>query len=367
MSDCLPDIRISQLPRIDTIELDDLLVIDKQNPAGTNVYETKAITWGHALGIYPPGGGGGDGGGGDIIIPNPDHNIILNGTVKFLDGTELRPSITFIFDDNTGFYRPDNDTIGFTTGGSRVMVLKRDNLGLGTDYPKEKLHVEQGNILVQLGNDDNGLYLGSSNRGIGGDPSVQSTGEYDLTFHVDGTMYYKFTTTGALGVKNGNAMDVGDVDYVLASTGPSAPPKWRSKDDLFDLDLIISDIDNNYIGKGELKIYPQDTLVGNTTMSSGLDYSVSPDPCNKFPPNANSFCESGWNLNVDESVVRTGGNQEISGIKTFVANQYGTDSRVRIEAEAQIQVMENGKIDLENGSDFHFWKLDFPPEFTTSP
>ena len=381
MSDCcLPDIRIAQLPRVTTIELDDLLVIDQLNgPAGDNaVYDTRAITWGHALGIYPPDGGGGD--GGDIIIPNPDHNIILNGTVKFLDGTELRPSITFIFDDNTGLYRPGDNTIGFTTGGTRVMVLREDYMGVGTDYPIEKIHVEQGNILIMMGDDGNGLFMGSSHRGIGGDPSIQSTGLYDLTFHVGGTMFYKFTITGALGVKAGTDMDVGQPDFLLTSTGEGGPPRWQDPADIFDLKDIIADIDANYIGKGELHIYPQPAPLPNAAgLTSGLVYSAVPEN-NGLHPNANAFTESGWNLNVDDTVVRVGGDQVISGIKTWQSNSYTTDAQIRMEDHTQFQLLSGSTmlnlggsaqyvkkdafIRLENKSDFFFYDLDYAPVVT---
>ena len=381
MSDCLPDIRIAQLPRVNIIELDDLLVIDKLKgaPGDNSVFETRAITWGHALGIYPPDGGGG--GDPDLIIPNPDHNIILNGTVKFLDGTELRPSITFIFDDNTGFYRPGENTIGFTTGGSRAMVIRESDVGIGTDFPIEKLHVEQGNILILMGDDGNGLFMGSSHRGIGGDPSVQSTGLYDLTFHVGGTMYYKFTVAGALGVKNGTDMDVGKNDFLLASSGPTAPPKWRDPADIFNLDHIISDIDTKYIGKGELKIYPQPTNISGTVMSSGLDYSSAPSHADSLEPNANSFYEAGWNLNVDATVVRTDGDQQISGVKLWKSSTPQTaqasihmgeksnlhllsGSEMNNQAGSAQYIMQDALVLLRNRSNFQFNQLDYPPVIT---
>ena len=379
MSDCLPDIRIAQLPRVNVIELDDLLVIDKlKGPAGDNsVFETRAITWGHALGIYPPDGGGG--GDPDLIIPNPDHNIILNGTVKFLDGTELRPSITFIFDDNTGFYRPGDNTIGFTTGGTRAMVIRESDVGIGTDYPIEKLHVEQGNILILMGDDGNGLFMGSSHRGIGGDPSIQSTGLYDLTFHVGGTMYYKFTVAGGLAVKDGPDMDVGQDGFLLTSSGVMGPPKWQDPSKIFDLDHIISDIDTKYIGKGELKIYPQPApLPRAANLSSGLEYSTAPSHNDNVQPNANSFYEAGWNLNVDGTVVRTGGDQHISGTKLIQENTETSSASIDIGNRAGLNLLngavmlnqagsiqyaqKDSLIKLLNKANFEFDRIDYPPE-----
>ena len=379
MSDCcLPDIRISQLPRTKVISLDDLLVLDVKR-GSTDVYETRSITWGHALGIYGPDVDNGDGLNPDIIIPNPDHDIILNGTVKFLDGTELRPSITFIFDDNTGIYRPGDNTIGFTTGGTRTVIFREDNVGIGTDYPLEKLQIDQGNILVNLGDDFNGLFLGSSNRGLGGEPSVQSLGGYDLSFHVDGTMYYKFTTTGALAISTGigSPMDPGSYSYLLQSIGPSGPPIWKNPADIFDLTEIIQEINDNYIGKGHLTMFPQATVVGGKRLTSGLvtnDYPAStPDNW----PNANSFIESGWEVNVDETVVRTGGNQVISNVKTLGSNVYGNYGKLEVDksskivlmagseeivqSDASIQVERGGIIYLQNKSDFIFTGLDDLP------
>ena len=62
MSDCLQDVLISELPRIDQFSYDDLLVLDVKK-TGREVFETHAITWGHLSGIYPPGSGSGGGGG----------------------------------------------------------------------------------------------------------------------------------------------------------------------------------------------------------------------------------------------------------------------------------------------------------------
>ncbi len=379
MSDCcLPDIRISQLPRTRQIELDDLLVIDVQR-GSTDVYETRSIKWGRALGIYgrdTDGGGGGNG----IIIPNPDHNIILNGTVKFLDGTELRPSITFIFDDNTGIYRPGLNTIGFTTGGTRTVIFREDNVGIGTDYPLEKLHVEQGNIQVNIGDDFNSLFLGSSNRGLGGEPSVQSLGAYDLSFHVNGEMFYKFTITGALAISAGygNPMDPGKNTYLLQSTGPSGPPIWKNPADIFDLTQIIQEIDDNYIGKGHLTMFPQGTVVGTTRMSSGLVTKDYPAEVPDNWPNANSFIESGWEMSLDDTVVRTGGDQVISNIKTLGNNGItGSYGQLIVESMSSISLRNNatqyinsggliqnekgGLIRLQNKSDFLFYQLDDLP------
>lgn len=372
---CLPDIRIAQLPRVKKFSYKDLLVLDVKI-GGTDVYETRAIAWGDLLGIGTDGPD--PGGDPDLIIPNPDNIIILNGTVKFIDGTELRPSITFIKDDNTGIYRPGDNTIGFTTGGTRVVVFKENNVGIGTDFPLEKLHIQEGNLRIDLDDADfNVLWAGSSNLGRGGNPSIQSLGPYPLQFHVNSTLYYAFTLTGALEINAGGAMDSGTPGYLLESQGASAPPRWKNPDDIFDLSWIIGEIDTKYIGKGHLTIFPQPTTIGSTPMTSGVVYKDKPEPTLGIEPNANAFEECGWELNVDETVLRTGGDQVISGKKIFdpfntpwsdtvsqVVMEKGSSIMVNAGAVEQINAggelvnRADGLMRIQNDSNFLFYDLE---------
>lgn len=363
MSDCLQDILISELPRIDRFSYDDLLVLDVKQ-VGQEVFETHAITWGHLTGVYPPGGGGDGGGdGGDDI----NNEIILRGIVKFIDGTELRPSITFIKDDNTGFYRPRDNTIGVTTGGTRCLVVSEQRVGIGTDYPEEMVHVQEGNVLIRLGDNDNDLYLGSSTRTLGGDPSVQSVGTQPLTFHVNRTEWLRINQYGAWGLRWGVLIDFGKEKMVLTSNGPEQTVQWRKAEEIIDLNQILEDIDDNMIGKGELHVYSEGDQVfygpnyatDNTdvatlpsgidvlTMLGGLNQTIV-DPITGEPiqnetciehPNANSFYESGWYVEVDRSVVRTDGYQVISNTKVF-------DGQVHISNGGNQKIYENGNFDF---------------------
>lgn len=335
MSECLKDILISELPRIDRFSYDDLLVIDTKRSSTSERFETHAISWGHLSGVYPPGGGT----GGDDI----DNEIILRGTVKFLDGTELRPSITFIKDDNTGFYRPGENTIGFTTGGSRAMVIKEERVGIGTDFPDDKLHVHEGNVKISLGMDENTLFLGSSTRNIGGDPSIQSLGSNPLSIHVDQKERLRITKDGSWGLSDFNYYSFGNERDILTSMGPGNAVRWMSSSDIIDLEQILIDIDNNMIGKGAIEVYADhDMVVGNTTMTSGIS-SVTVDPGHpptdpRVNPNANSFVDSGWKIEVDATVVRTDGEQNINGKKylggefVVIGDQFGVfPSEFRID------------------------------------
>ena len=369
MSDCLQDVLISELPRIDEFSYDDLLVLDVKK-TGREVFETHAITWGHLSGVYPPGSGPGGGGGGDDI----DNEIILRGVVKFIDGTELRPSITFIKDDNTGFYRPRDNTIGVTTGGTRCMVWSDQRVGIGTDFPDDMLHLQEGNLRITLGDNNNNLYLGSSNRSRGGDPSIQSLGTNPLTFHVNEQEWFRIDQYGAFGLRFGKTiLDFGENENILISQGPQNPVRWIDKNKLIDIDKIIDTLEG-LIGKGDLLIHsegihnkpgadfgsnPSDfvslptgievqTLLGGELQpiidpSTGLPVQ---GPDNVDHPNANSYWDSGWYLQVDDTVVRTDGYQVISNLKLF---------------DGELQISNSGNLKIEKSGNVDFHRIDTLP------
>jgi len=59
--------------------------------------------------------------------------VVNEQGVQTTDGTAALPSISFINDPNTGFWRPAADTIAWSTNGSeRLRITSGGNLGLGT-------------------------------------------------------------------------------------------------------------------------------------------------------------------------------------------------------------------------------------------
>lgn len=72
------------------------------------------------------------------------ENGLFNTTGKLLtgDGGAGIPSLSFVSDTDTGIYRPDANTLGFSTGGVEQMVISASgNVGIGTTSPYAKLSV----------------------------------------------------------------------------------------------------------------------------------------------------------------------------------------------------------------------------------
>ena len=76
--------------------------------------------------------------------------ILINGNLKSASGTSAYPGISFTGDGNTGIYRPEDDTLGFSTGGSeKVRINSSGNVGIGTTSPDGVLHLASTASSVQ--------------------------------------------------------------------------------------------------------------------------------------------------------------------------------------------------------------------------
>ena len=110
----MANINISELPLVSTATDSDVLILNVDNEI------TNAITFANF---------------------KANLNIFVNPGY-FPDGSQVAPSISFINDQNTGFFRPGNDQIGFTTGGSQCGVFNaQGNFGIGVNSPIAKLQV----------------------------------------------------------------------------------------------------------------------------------------------------------------------------------------------------------------------------------
>ena len=93
-------------------------------------------------------------------------NLQLNSRLFLDNGTVSVPSLTYINDTNTGFYRIGDDNIGISTAGSNRVDISNDRV-----YVSNKLNINDGSAAsptIYFGGDDNtGFYrAGSNNIGI---------------------------------------------------------------------------------------------------------------------------------------------------------------------------------------------------------
>lgn len=98
-------------------------------------------------------------------IGSDNLGITTNGTLRFdvsstaltstlpfhaPDGSASAPSLSFSGDTNTGIFSDTADELGFTTAGTERVTIKSDgDVGIGTDTPSKRLHVNGGDIQIQ--------------------------------------------------------------------------------------------------------------------------------------------------------------------------------------------------------------------------
>ena len=192
----MSDILISQLPRTTVADGEDLLIIDSNQSSGGIVTHSIAV-----------------------------KHLIQD--ILFEDGTAIEPSITFKNDTNTGFYRPGDDTIGFTTSGlNRMVIGPTGHVGIGTQSPTEKLTVANGKISLQNGG-DNELVLESRDGGS----AVTQKSSLPLIFATDDVKRVAINETGVVLVNTddeltdvqmhieGGSLVVNGADITGTSTG----------------------------------------------------------------------------------------------------------------------------------------------------
>ena len=352
----MADILISQLPKTEAAGDADLLIIDSFD-AATGGIVTNAIKWSDLytkISSFPQG-------------------------IKFPDGTPLQPSITFVNDTNTGFYRQGEDTIGLSTNGlTRVIVNGSGNVGINTLNPEQKLHVQEGDITVKYGT-TNQLLIGARDGGM----SVRQTKALPLTIatndltrmtissdgrvligtsdldsnsmlRVDGviqagtgtlgsdagvttigantnttTDLVYFTTDGAIGNKSKN---YGVNGQVLTSAGPGQPWFWGAgggggggggitlKGEInVTLPAPTADVGDFYLNNTAGNAHPS----FNVTIFANVGAFVT-------------FTESGWVIQNSSitNVVDLVSDQTIDGQKTFLEEIIGTAQNCSREVEA---------------------------------
>ena len=224
----------------------------------------------------------------DVLVINVNNQVtsgITIGSFKtavqgyFPYGTPTLPSISFLGDEDTGFFHPGDaaantnpNQVAVTTAGiQRAVWSAVGNYGIGVTDPTTRLHVD-GNVRVDIGDKslqikehfaddeiiietitDDPLLFGSNNAErmritATGDLLIGTTlnpNNSNLTVNgastIDGVVissggvaggaqlsgaieFFQFNATGA--VSFGGAADYGTAGQLLESEGPDAAPTW---------------------------------------------------------------------------------------------------------------------------------------------
>jgi hypothetical protein len=138
--------------------------------------------------------------------------VVNEQGVQTTDGTAALPSISFINDANTGFWRPAADTIAWSTAGSeRLRITSTGNLGLGTSTfgtsAATVLAIATGTApttgpadTIQIYSTD--LSAGNTMLSLYTEGTIVNTNTTAATTHriairVNGTVYYLLANTAA--------------------------------------------------------------------------------------------------------------------------------------------------------------------------
>lgn len=100
---------------------------------------------------------------------------IYNDVLHSLSGTQSAPSLTYEGDEDTGFYRPGEDTIAITAGGNTILYINgsSSNFGFGTVKPLNLLHLnDSSNPQLLLSDEATNASLHAFDGGAGSDSFI---------------------------------------------------------------------------------------------------------------------------------------------------------------------------------------------------
>ena len=216
------------------------------------------------------------------------------GSIEAPDGSEAAPSITNSGDTNTGIYFPDADTIALVEGGvERMRISSSGNVGIGTDDPKDRLHVFSGSsgassfaantdVIIE-DNLNAALQFCSPNTTnqqiLFSDPESNVSGviQYNhtddvMSFNTDGTQRVVFTSAGRVGIGTENPLSTIQME---SSSGTSCQLRMLTGDTTSNCQIIFGDsADDNVSG---IHYYHSDEtmrfLIANTGEKARFDSS----------------------------------------------------------------------------------------------
>ena len=136
----MADVQVSDLPLINTITEDDMLIVNDGNVT------TSVISWADALGSITR----------------------LRGQVLFDNGVEQLPSISFVNDISTGIYNPNLNEIAFVTNSIQRGVFDvSGRFGIANYTPADYNEGANNLVIGDIDLGDNGMTFVSSPTGAG--------------------------------------------------------------------------------------------------------------------------------------------------------------------------------------------------------
>jgi hypothetical protein len=139
------------------------------------------------------------------LTSNADTDIYFRttgttGRSRILFGDSADPSIGNII------YRHTNDSLAFTTNNSEKMrVLSNGNVGIGTNFPTEKLDIySDGNAVIRLESGGGGVGM----LDVGIDFTINNTINTNLIFKTSNVERMRITNTGNVGIGTTNASEL---------------------------------------------------------------------------------------------------------------------------------------------------------------
>jgi len=99
------------------------------------------------------------------FVGNLTGNVNSIGVSTFASGSASAPSISATGDSNTGIFFPSADTIAFAEGGIEALRINSNaNIGIGTDNPYGKTHIEINAVAGAGSGNATALWLRNSNQ-----------------------------------------------------------------------------------------------------------------------------------------------------------------------------------------------------------
>lgn len=113
---------------------------------------------------------------------------IRASSMRTADGAANAPSYGFESDPDTGIFRPAEDKIGFATNATlQAVINSMGYLGLGTEFPLDKLHIVGGNIIFS-GAAGSITNISNYSLNFGTNNSLRLTISNDGQFHLYSTL-----------------------------------------------------------------------------------------------------------------------------------------------------------------------------------